>query len=175
MVVASPPPSTPTANFLFRSFSAVKRKEDAPMFASLSTSDAKSTILYCLVATKSVITYIKFVPSFVSHCLYGCGLCSLNWLIWICALSANWTLDRLRNAAPKSPRVRCAFVRAVHSAADSRHTGKASCLWCVDVAWPSDRRPEWCHTARITHETSSWRVNSLWAELSGQLLISTHL
>ena len=106
------------------------------MVASLSSSDTKSTILYCLVATKSSITYINFVPSFVSDCLCGCGLCSLNWLIWICAMSVNWTLDRLRNAAPKSLRVRRAFVLAVHSADDSGYTGKASCLWCVDVAWP---------------------------------------
>jgi hypothetical protein len=122
------------------------------MVASLSSSDTKPTILFRLMVTKSVVTYINLVPSFASDCLCGCGLCSLNWLIWICAMSASWTLNRLRNAARKSLRVRCAFVLAVHSAADSRYTGKASCLWCVDVAWPV-----WRATWVMSHsEKHSW-------------------
>ena len=78
MAVGPPTHPTPTANFLFRSLSAVKRKEDTLMVASLSPSDTKTTILYCLVATKSFIAYSNFVPSSVFDCLYGCGLCSLN-------------------------------------------------------------------------------------------------
>jgi hypothetical protein len=78
--MAVDPTTAPTANFLCRSLSSTKRKEDNPMVASLSSSDTKSAILYC-VATKSVITYISFVPSFVYDCLFGCRFCLLNGLI----------------------------------------------------------------------------------------------